>query len=233
MVPVARGQSLDRFVRPQRRSVSACTMPAQCLHGSGHGCGSSRPSPAAALYWSPMTDPSPPSESSPSARSEASATNHAAAHPMGQPPNLDRFRTAATELVTTIARLRAPDGCPWDREQTLASIKPHTLEEVHELLEAIDSGDDAAICDELGDVLLQVVLDAQIAADEQRFDLCDVIENLTAKMIRRHPHVFGDETAQTADDVRAHWASVKQREKSNASSKRANPSSNPASHKLS
>ena len=128
---------------------------------------------------------------------------------MGQPPDRDRFAAAAWELVATIARLRAPDGCPWDREQTLASIKPHTLEEVHELLEAIDSGDDAAICDELGDVLLQVVLDAQIAADERRFDLVDVIENLTAKMIRRHPHVFGDETAATADDVRRHWANVK------------------------
>ena len=132
---------------------------------------------------------------------------------MGTPPEMDRFREAATALVETIARLRAPDGCPWDREQTLASIKPHTLEEVHELLEAIDSGDDDAICDELGDVLLQVVLDAQIAADESRFDLNDVVERLTAKMIRRHPHVFGDAAAETADDVRRHWAAVKATEK--------------------
>ena len=132
---------------------------------------------------------------------------------MGTPPDRDRFVAAATELVETIARLRAPDGCPWDREQTLALIKPHTLEEVHELLEAIDSGDDDAICDELGDVLLQVVLDAQITRDEGRFDLCDVIERLTAKMIRRHPHVFGDETAANADDVRRHWAAIKQTEK--------------------
>ena len=135
---------------------------------------------------------------------------------MGTPPDLDRFRRVAGELVETIARLRAPGGCPWDREQTLASIKPHTLEEVHELLEAIDADDNEAICDELGDVLLQVVLDAQIAADEGRFDLNDVVENLTAKMIRRHPHVFGDETAVSADDVRRHWANVKAAEKAAA-----------------
>ena len=131
---------------------------------------------------------------------------------MGQPPNLDRFRRGAVALVETIARLRSPSGCPWDREQTLASIKPYTLEEVHELLEAIDADDNAAICDELGDVLLQVVLDAQIAADEGRFDLNDVVETLTAKMIRRHPHVFGDETAATAEDVRRHWQAVKEKE---------------------
>jgi uncharacterized protein YabN with tetrapyrrole methylase and pyrophosphatase domain len=97
--------------------------------------------------------------------------------------------------------------------QTLKTIKPYTLEETYELLEAIDSDDNAAIQEELGDVLLQVVLDAQIAADEGRFDMIDVIEQITRKMVARHPHVFGTEHAATADDVRAHWERVKRTEK--------------------
>jgi len=117
------------------------------------------------------------------------------------------------ELCNVIARLRSPDGCPWDRQQTLKSIKPYTLEETYELLEAIDSDDNVAIQEELGDVLLQVVLDAQIAADEDRFDLIDVIGQITQKMIDRHPHVFGDAHAQTSDDVRTHWDAAKKKEK--------------------
>ncbi|MEZ6122646.1 MAG: nucleoside triphosphate pyrophosphohydrolase [Planctomycetaceae bacterium] len=112
-----------------------------------------------------------------------------------------------------IARLRAPGGCPWDRQQTLATIKPYTLEETYELLEAIDSNDNAAIQEELGDVLLQVVLDAQIAADERRFQLVDVIRGIADKMIRRHPHVFGDATAATPADVKVHWNAAKNQEK--------------------
>jgi uncharacterized protein YabN with tetrapyrrole methylase and pyrophosphatase domain len=119
--------------------------------------------------------------------------------------------------VHVVARLRSASGCPWDREQTLSSIKPHTLEETYELLEAIDSGDDMAIVEELGDVLLQVVLDAQIAADEERFTLIAVVERLTAKLVARHPHVFGEEQAQTAADVRQHWERIKQQEKQRAS----------------
>ncbi len=133
---------------------------------------------------------------------------------MGVPPPQDTLKAAFYELVTVVARLRAPGGCPWDREQTLESIKPHTLEETYELLEAIDSGDDEAIIEELGDVLLQVVLDAQIAADERRFDLIPVIERLTEKLIRRHPHVFADAEAETPDDVRVHWEREKRAEKS-------------------
>jgi MazG family protein len=120
-------------------------------------------------------------------------------------------------LCDVIARLRSPDGCPWDREQTLATIKPYTLEETYELLEAIDSGDNAAIQEELGDVLLQVVLDAQIAADEGRFDVIAVIKQITRKMIDRHPHDFGDASAPTAADVRVHWEQAKRREKSRES----------------
>lgn len=132
---------------------------------------------------------------------------------MGEAPPSAELLPEVEKLVATIARLRAPDGCPWDREQTLETIKKHTLEETYELLEAIDSQDDVAIVEELGDVLLQVVLDAQIGRDEQRFDLIDVIRGLTAKMIHRHPHVFGSESAATAQDVKQHWEKAKQQEK--------------------
>lgn len=132
---------------------------------------------------------------------------------MGQTPDLATLLPAFEKLVRTIAHLRSPEGCPWDREQTMASIKPYTLEETYELLEAIDDDDNDAITEELGDVLLQVVLDAQIAKDEKRFDLQDVIERLTCKMIARHPHVFGDAEAKTAQEVKQHWEKAKQAEK--------------------
>jgi tetrapyrrole methylase family protein / MazG family protein len=131
----------------------------------------------------------------------------------GKPPENARLLPAFQNLCEVIAKLRSPEGCPWDRLQTLATIKPYTLEETYELLEAIDSGDNAAIAEELGDLLLQVVLDAQIAADERRFDLIDVIEGITRKMIDRHPHVFGDAEAKTAADVSQHWEKAKANEK--------------------
>jgi len=134
-------------------------------------------------------------------------------HPPGTPPDAQSVGPAFHRLCEVIARLRSPEGCPWDREQTLATIKPYTLEETYELLEAIDADDDAAIQEELGDVLLQVVLDAQIAADEGRFDIVAVIEQITRKMIDRHPHVFGDAAARTAAEVRVHWEQAKHREK--------------------
>jgi tetrapyrrole methylase family protein/MazG family protein len=121
---------------------------------------------------------------------------------------------AFRELCEVVARLRSPTGCPWDRVQTLESIKPYTLEETYELLEAIDARDDEAIAEELGDLLLQVVLDAQIAADEGRFDLVQVVERITRKMIQRHPHVFGSAVAHTATDVSQHWDAAKNKEKS-------------------
>src|SRR6266849_3868649 len=93
-------------------------------------------------------------------------------------------------LVALIARLRAPGGCPWDREQTHASLKPMLIEEAYEALAAIDEGDDAELAGELGDLLLQVVFHAQIAAEQDRFGMRDVIERVSAKMVRRHPHVF-------------------------------------------
>lgn len=131
----------------------------------------------------------------------------------GVPPDATAANAAFQRFCEVIAQLRSPQGCPWDRKQTLATIKPYTLEETYELLEAIDSDDNAAIQEELGDVLLQVVLDSQIAKDEQRFDIVDVITGVTNKMIARHPHVFGDAVAKTAEDVSQHWDKAKRAEK--------------------
>lgn len=131
----------------------------------------------------------------------------------GTPPASEPLRDSFQQLCDVIARLRSPTGCPWDRVQTLATIKPFTLEETYELLEAIDSNDNDAICEELGDVLLQVVLDAQIAADEGRFTIIDVIARLTRKMVERHPHVFGDAEANTPEEVKQNWERIKAQEK--------------------
>ena len=133
--------------------------------------------------------------------------------PQGQPPPFDILLPVLQEFCQVVATLRGPDGCPWDREQTLETIKPYTLEETYELLEAIDSGDDKAIVEELGDVLLQVVLDCQIGADEGRFGLVEVVRGVTDKLITRHPHVFGDDTAETSEEVRKNWDSAKRAEK--------------------
>src|SRR5256714_6292240 len=114
------------------------------------------------------------------------------------------------EAIFHVARrLRAPDGCPWDREQTHESLRPYLLEETYELLEAIDMGDDVKIKEELGDVLLQVAMHAEIAAQEGRFDAAEVSEAAAAKMVARHPHVFGDVAVSTADDVLRNWEHAK------------------------
>jgi MazG family protein len=136
----------------------------------------------------------------------------------GVAPDADQAADAFVRLTEVIAKLRSPEGCPWDRQQTLATIKPYTLEETYELLEAIDSDDNTAICEELGDVLLQVVLDAQIAKDEQRFDILSVLDGITKKMVERHPHVFGDAVAENAEDVSQHWDKAKRKEKSDRES---------------
>ncbi|PYP82315.1 MAG: nucleoside triphosphate pyrophosphohydrolase [Blastocatellia bacterium AA13] len=113
------------------------------------------------------------------------------------------------KLVELIARLRAPGGCPWDREQTHQSLKPMLLEEAYEVVEAIDDGDDDELTGELGDLLLQVVFHSDIATEEKRFDVGEVIERVTAKMIRRHPHVFAGDKAETATDVLRSWEAIK------------------------
>ncbi len=114
----------------------------------------------------------------------------------------------------TIARLRAPDGCPWDREQTHQSLRPYLLEETYELLEAIDADDPAKLLEELGDLLIQVVLHAQIAVDEGEFHMAEVIRRVDAKIKRRHPHVWGDvDVRGSAEQVKANWQRIKAAER--------------------
>ena len=112
-----------------------------------------------------------------------------------------------------MARLRAPGGCPWDREQSFDSIKPYLLEETYEVLEAIDKRDWPALADELGDLLLQAVFFAQMAAEENKFRIDDSIDAIVQKLIRRHPHVFADGSAKTSDDVKRRWDEIKADEK--------------------
>lgn len=118
-----------------------------------------------------------------------------------------------SEFVDTIARLRSPEGCPWDRAQTHTSIAHNMIEEAYEAVDAIETGDARHVREELGDVLLQVVLQAQIASDAGEFDIDDVCRDVNEKMVRRHPHVFSDADASTADDVAAIWDAVKLDEK--------------------
>ena len=113
------------------------------------------------------------------------------------------------ELIETIWRLRQPDGCPWDRKQTHESIAKNMIEEAYEAVDCIEAGDTAHLREELGDVLMQVVLHAQIAVDAGEFTLADVAHDINEKLIRRHPHVFGEARAQTADEVLGIWDSVK------------------------
>ena len=118
------------------------------------------------------------------------------------------------DLVDILRILRAPGGCPWDREQTHASIAKNMVEEAYEAVDCIEDGDDAHLCEELGDVLMQVMLHAQIAADEGAFTIEDVVRGLDEKLVRRHPHVFGEHAgARDADEVLGIWDEVKLAEK--------------------
>jgi MazG family protein len=127
------------------------------------------------------------------------------------------------ELVNVVARLRGPDGCPWDREQTPESLRACLLEECYETLDAIDRGDPQALREELGDLLLQIVFQAQVAAETGRFILEDVIADVIAKMVRRHPHVFGDATVSDSAEVMRNWSRIKAAERA-ARGEAADPS---------
>ena len=116
---------------------------------------------------------------------------------------------AFEELVRIMHRLRSPGGCPWDGEQTHASIKPYTIEEAYEVAEAIDSGDDRELCTELGDLLLQIVFHAEMASERKAFAITDVIAAISEKMVRRHPHVFADVQVSGADEVLRNWSKIK------------------------
>ncbi|MGO9085110.1 MAG: nucleoside triphosphate pyrophosphohydrolase [Terriglobales bacterium] len=125
------------------------------------------------------------------------------------PTTGERFEKA----VAIMERLRAPGGCPWDREQTFDSIKPYTLEETYEVLEAIDNRDWPELAGELGDLLLQVLFYAEMAKEQASFSIDDVIDRLSTKLINRHPHVFGDVKADTAAEVKRNWDALKLEEK--------------------
>ena len=116
-------------------------------------------------------------------------------------------------LIDIMATLRGENGCPWDLEQDHQSLKKYLLEEAYEVLDAIDANEDEALCDELGDLLLQIVFHAQIAKEENRFEIDDVVEAVSEKMIRRHPHIFGEEQAKDAEAVLTRWEQIKAAEK--------------------
>src|SRR5215471_7144487 len=120
-------------------------------------------------------------------------------------PDEQPYPNGVAAIFEIARRLRAPNGCPWDREQTHDSLRPYLLEETYEMLEAIDANDEAKMREELGDLLLQVAMHAEIAAQDGRFDAAQVSEAVAAKMVKRHPHVFGDVSVATADDVLRNW----------------------------
>src|SRR6266851_3238580 len=125
-------------------------------------------------------------------------------------------------LVALQARLRAPNGCPWDREQTHATLRTYLVEEAYEVLDAMKGGDDAKFAEEMGDLLLQVVFHAQIAAEQGRFTVADVIREVHEKMVRRHPHVFGEKRARDAAEVLRNWEQIKAQERRGAQERQGN-----------
>ncbi|MDP2599958.1 MAG: nucleoside triphosphate pyrophosphohydrolase [Deltaproteobacteria bacterium] len=137
------------------------------------------------------------------------------------------------KLAEIMATLRGPNGCPWDREQTYKDINPCLLEETHEVLEAVDRGDFADLKEELGDLLVQILFLSQLAKEENRFQVENVIEKASEKLIRRHPHVFGDQKAHTSQEVLVNWEKIKQEENKHKEKKRDSilsglPKSSPA-----
>ena len=131
-----------------------------------------------------------------------------------QTPKQIEMLSAVQQLVEVVAQLRSPDGgCPWDLAQTPETLISFVIEEAYETVDAIRSGDSTAICEELGDLLLQVVLQAQIASETNQFDLQTIAQGITDKLIRRHPHVFGDVEVQSLEDVHRNWEKIKALEK--------------------
>ena len=124
----------------------------------------------------------------------------------------DKKSSQMKDLIELMRRLRAPDGCPWDREQDPQTLTPYIIEEAHELVDAIREKDPPHVCEELGDLLFQIVFQAQIASEEGQFDFYDVVSSIHEKMTRRHPHVFGTAEAKTPADVRKNWVRIKESE---------------------
>ena len=128
--------------------------------------------------------------------------------------NRQRLCDAISGLHDLVSRLRGPDGCPWDAQQTDATIKMYLLEEAYEVLDAIENGAPVDVCNELGDLLFQIVFIVRLAEEEEHYDLVKVVENITKKMIKRHPHVFGNVEVKSPEDVAVNWEKIKQSEKS-------------------
>jgi tetrapyrrole methylase family protein/MazG family protein len=128
---------------------------------------------------------------------------------MSKDKNLRDFNV----LKDIIARLRSPDGCPWDREQTHTSLQPYLIEECYEVLQALEERDSEKLCGELGDLLLQIMLHSQIASENSEFTVDDVIEKINEKLIKRHPHVFGNIEVNNSEEVRHNWEAIKQEER--------------------
>jgi MazG family protein len=143
-------------------------------------------------------------------------TSERPARAAGAEPDPSAAGDAFARLVSLIARLRAPGGCPWDREQTHDSVKPMTIEEAYEVAEAIDERNDRELAAELGDLLLQVVFHSDIARERGAFGIDEVVRLVSEKMVRRHPHVFGGETADTPGEVLRNWEAIKQEERAAA-----------------
>ena len=129
------------------------------------------------------------------------------------PTKIDRNAEALSRLTAIIRRLRAPDGCPWDQKQTTRDIGRYLLDETYEVLDALEENDAAHLREELGDLLFQILFIAEIENELQRFTLSDVMEDIRNKMIRRHPHVFGDVKVSGVDDVKANWQDIKKQER--------------------
>ncbi|MDB6129672.1 MAG: nucleoside triphosphate pyrophosphohydrolase [Verrucomicrobiales bacterium] len=125
------------------------------------------------------------------------------------------------QLLGVMAKLRSPEGCPWDREQDHMSLRFHAVEEVYELIDAIESGDEAEMVEELGDLLLQVVFHCQLAVERSAFDFEKVARVITEKLVRRHPHVFGDAKVKNVDEVWANWEKIKKAEKHGTAQQRS------------
>ncbi len=143
---------------------------------------------------------------------------------MPLPGDLKQFAT----LVNIIAKLRAPDGCPWDRKQTHTSLRGNLLEECYETLEALDEGDSEKLCAELGDLLMQIVLHAQLATEAGEFELGDILSGINAKLIHRHPHIFGSGKVKNAEEVTLKWEALKQEEREGTSILASVPKQMPA-----
>ena len=145
----------------------------------------------------------------------------------GRIPLDKREKYTFQELTDIIAALRAPDGCPWDREQTFETMKKYLVNETQEVLDAVDHRDTDNLCEELGDVLLEVLLFSQIAEDQELFYISDVVDTISRKMIRRHPHVFAGVTVSSETEQKAMWEEIKKQEKAEKQSNRSGNSANP------